>query len=158
MQRAHYAKKTVAGNASRLKVGIAVSKFNSDITEPMLAATLETLREWKVSERVISIMHVPGSFELPLAASHLIKKKKVDAVIALGCVIKGETKHDEYISHAVAHGLTSLMLDTGIPIGFGVITPNTLAQAKARSRGKANKGSEATIAALSMALIVASKE
>ena len=154
MQRKHYAKKTTAGDASRLKVGVVVSEFNSDITGPMLAAALETLREWKVSERAISIMHVPGSFELPLAASHLIMKKKVDAVIALGCVIKGETKHDEYISHAVSHGLMSIMLDTGVPIGFGVITPNNLAQAKARSRGKANKGIEAAVAALSMALRV----
>lgn len=153
MQRAHYAKKTTAGDASRLKVGIVVSEFNSDITGPMLEAALETLREWKVSEKAITVMHVPGSFELPLASAKLIKKK-ADAVVALGCVIKGETKHDEYIASAVAHGLTRLMLDTGIPIGFGVITPNTLAQAKARSRGKANKGIEATIAALRMALAI----
>lgn len=154
MQRKHYAKKALTGDASRLKVGIVVSQFNSDITGSMLAAALETLREWKVPERAISIMHVPGSFELPLGAATLIRKKKADAVIALGCVIKGETKHDEYISLAVSHGLTSLMLDTGVPIGFGVITPNNLAQAKARSRGKANKGIEATIAALAMALRV----
>lgn len=151
MQRAHYAKKAVSGDASRLKVGIAVSEFNSDITGAMLAAALETLREWKVPKRAITIMHVPGSFELPLACAKLIKKK-ADAVIALGCVIKGETKHDEYISSAVSHGLTRLMLDSGIPIGFGVITPNNLAQARARARGKANKGIEATIAALRMAL------
>lgn len=153
MQRGHYAKKTVAGDASRLKVGIAVSEFNSDITGSMLTAALETLREWKVPEKSIMIMHVPGSFELPLASARLIKKK-ADVVIALGCVIKGETKHDEYIASAVAHGLTDLMLESGIPIGFGVITPNTLAQAKARSRGKANKGIEATVAALRMALAV----
>ena len=153
MQRGHYAKKTAAGNASRLKVGIAVSGFNSDITGSMLEAALETLREWKVPEKAITVMHVPGSFELPLASAKLIKKK-VDVVIALGCVIKGETKHDEYIASAVAHGLTTLMITTGTPIGFGVITPNTLAQAKARSRGKANKGIEATIAALRMALAV----
>ena len=152
MQRAHYTKKTAAGNASRLKVGIAVSEFNSDVTGSMLTAALETLREWKVPTRNISVVHVPGSFELPLACAHLIDKK-VDVVVALGCVIKGKTKHDEYISHAVAHGLTSLMLNTGVPIGFGVITPNTLAQAKARSRGKANKGIEATVAALRMALV-----
>ena len=75
-------------------------------------------------------------------------------MVALGCIVRGETKHDEYISHAVSHGLMSLMLDTGVPIGFGVITPNNLAQAKARSRGKANKGIEAAVAALSMALRV----
>src|SRR3989344_1733212 len=152
MQRGHYTKKTTAGDASRLKVGIAVSEFNGDITEAMLTAALETLRQWKVPARSVTVMHVPGSFELPLASANLIKKKNVDVVIALGCVIKGETKHDEYISNAVAQGLTQLMLTTGVPIGFGVITPNTLAQAKARSRGKANKGIEATIAALRMAL------
>lgn len=153
MQRAHYAKKIAVGDASRLKVGIAVSEFNSDITGSMLTAALETLREWKVPEKAITVMHVPGSFELPLASAKLIKKK-VDVVIALGCVIKGETKHDEYIASAVAYGLTTLMITTGTPIGFGVITPNTLAQAKARSQGKANKGIEATIAALRMALAV----
>ncbi len=154
MQRGHYAKKTATGDASRLKVGIAVSEFNSDITESMLSAALATLREWKVPEKAITVMHVPGSFELPLASANLIKKKKADVVIALGCVIKGETKHDEYISSAVAQGLTQLMLTTGVPIGFGVITPNNLAQAKARSRGRSNKGIEATIAALRMALVV----
>ena len=152
MQRSHYAKKTAAGDASRLKIGIAVSEFNDDITSSMLAAALETLREWKVPEKAITVMWVPGSFELPLASAKLIKKK-ADAVIVLGCIIKGETKHDEYIASAVAHGLTDLMLAGGVPIGFGVITPNNLAQAKARSRGKANKGIEATIAALRMALV-----
>lgn len=152
MQRAHYTKKTAAENASRLKVGIAVSEFNSDVTGSMLTAALETLREWKVLTRDIKVMHVPGSFELPLACAQLIEKK-ADVVVALGCVIKGETKHDEYISHAVSYGLMRLMLDTGVPIGFGVITPNNLTQAKARSRGKANKGIEATVAALRMALV-----
>lgn len=151
MQRSHYAKKAAAGDASHLKVGIAVSEFNDDITGSMLEAALTTLRAWKVSEKAITVMHVPGSFELPLASAKLIKKK-ADVVIALGCIIKGETKHDEYIANAVAHGLTQLMITTGVPIGFGVITPNNLAQAKARSRGKANKGIEATLAALQMAL------
>lgn len=153
MQRAHYAKNKASGDASRLKVGIAVSEFNDDITSSMLAAALETLGEWKVAKRNIFVTHVPGSFELPFACKRLIETKKVHAVVALGCVIKGETKHDEYISMAVSHGLISLMLETSIPIGFGVITPNTLAQAKARSRGKANKGIEATIAALRTALL-----
>lgn len=154
MQRAHYTKKKALGDASRLKVGIAVSEFNDDITSSMLTAARETLREWKVPERNIFVMHVPGSFELPLACKRLITTKKVHAVVALGCVIKGETKHDEYISMAVSQGLISLMLETGVPIGFGVITPNSLAQAKARSRGEANKGIEATIAVLRTALPV----
>jgi 6,7-dimethyl-8-ribityllumazine synthase len=152
MQRSHYAKKAPSGDASRLKIGIAVSEFNEDITGAMLEGALATLREWQVPEKAITIMRVPGAFELPLACRRLIKKK-ADAVIALGCVIKGETKHDEYISHAVAHGLTQLMIETGVPIGFGVITPNTLTQAKARSKGKENKGIEAAVAALRMALV-----
>jgi 6,7-dimethyl-8-ribityllumazine synthase len=152
MQRAHYTKAKAIGDASRLKVGIAISEFNDDVTGSMFEAALETLREWRVSEKAITVMRVPGSFELPLASAKLIKKK-ADVVIALGCIIKGETKHDEYIANAVAYGLTQLMLSTGVPIGFGVITPNNLAQAKARSRGKANKGIEATVAALRMALV-----
>ena len=154
MQRAHYAKKPNAKDASKLKVALVVSQFNSDITESMLLGALETLRAWKVKERNISIMRVPGSFEIPLACRTIIKKRKPDALVALGCVIKGETKHDEYISNALSHGLIRLMLDYGVPIGFGVITPNNLAQAKARSRGKANKGIEATLSALEMALAV----
>jgi 6,7-dimethyl-8-ribityllumazine synthase len=152
MQRAHYTKAKAIGDASRLKVGIAISEFNDDVTGSMFEATLATLKEWRVSEKAITVMRVPGSFELPLASAKLIKKK-VDVVIALGCIIKGETKHDEYIANAVAHGLTQLMLSSGVPIGFGVITPNNLVQAKARSRGKANKGIEATVAALRMALV-----
>lgn len=155
MQRTHYAKKQAALNASHLTVGIVVSEFNSDITGALFEGALSTLRAWKVKEKNIHILRVPGSFEIPLGCVKLLQAdgKKPDALIALGCVLKGETKHDEYISSAVSHALQRLMLDYAIPIGFGVITPNTLAQAKARSRGKTNKGIEATIAALRMALL-----
>lgn len=153
MQRKEYVKKRETGNASHLKVGIVVSKFNEDITGGMLEGALKTLASWQVQQKNITTVYVPGSFEIPLAARTLILKKKVHCVVALGCIIKGETKHDEYIAHAVSHALQRVMLDTSVIIGFGVITPNTLAQAKVRSRGEANKGSEAAQATLEMATL-----
>ncbi|MEK7509493.1 MAG: 6,7-dimethyl-8-ribityllumazine synthase [Patescibacteria group bacterium] len=153
MQRAHYATKAVIGDASRLKIGVVVSQFNNDITDSMLAGALATLQAWKVAKRNITVVHVPGSFEIPLGCVMALRKKKIDALVALGCVLKGETKHDEYISSSVSHALQRLMLTYKVPIGFGIITPNNLTQAKARSRGKANKGIEATVAALQMALM-----
>ncbi|MBI5456818.1 6,7-dimethyl-8-ribityllumazine synthase [Candidatus Kaiserbacteria bacterium] len=153
MQRKHYALPVRAKDASKLRVGIVISRFNADITDNLLCGARETLEQWGVKKANVHVFHVPGSFELPLGALKLIRKKKLDCIVALGCVIKGETKHDEYIASAVSHGFIRLMLDHAIPIGFGVITPNSLAQAKVRSRGKTNKGSEATIAALEMALL-----
>ena len=110
------------------------------------------LREWRVSEKNTNVLRVAGSFEIPYGCLNLIQKKP-DAIIALGCLIKGETKHDEYIASAVSHGIMRLSLDYKIPIGFGVITANNITQAKARSSGNANKGAEAAIAALEMALL-----
>lgn len=153
MQRKQYEKKQSAGNGSRLKVGIVVSKFNEDITYAMRDGALEMLRTWRVPEKSIHIAYTYGSFELPQVAARLIKKHKLDAVVALGCIIKGETRHDEYLAHAAAHGLTRVSLDFNVPVGFGVITTNNLAQAKARSRGNANKGNEAALAALEATLI-----
>lgn len=139
-------------DASKLRVGIVVSRFNGDITDALLQGALETLRAWNVHEKNIRVVHVPGSFEIPLAAARLAKTKKYDCIVVLGCILKGETRHDEYIAHAVAGGLTRIALDFTIPIGFGVITPNTLAQAKARSHGSTNHGAFAARAALEMAL------
>lgn len=153
MQRNEYNKERAVGDGRGLLVGVVVSEFNHDITEPMLEGALSTLAQWRVKEKRIHVVQVPGSFEIPLAAQQLIKRKKVNVVLAIGCIIKGETKHDEYIAHAVSQALQRIMLDTGIPIGFGIITPNTLAQAKVRSGGSANKGSEAAHAALQMATL-----
>ncbi|MEK7155370.1 MAG: 6,7-dimethyl-8-ribityllumazine synthase [Patescibacteria group bacterium] len=150
MQRKHHRRAVAAQNAAQLNVGIVVSDFNAYITGALLEGALTTLAEWKVAKKNITVLHVPGGFEIPLGCLQLLKSKKPDALIALGCVIKGETKHDEYISHAVAHALQDLMLTHHVPIGFGVLTPNSLAQAKARSRGKTNKGCEAAAAALAM--------
>ena len=156
MQRDHYTQQRQARDGSKLRIGIVVSEFNHDITFGMLDGALETLSKWKVAEKNIKVKHVPGGFELPLGCKKLmqqkLKGKKFDALIALGCILKGETKHDEYIANAVAQGLTQLQLETGTPIAFGVLTPNTLAQAQERSRGKTNKGIEAALASLEMAL------
>lgn len=153
MQRKEYAKKRAVRDASKLKVGLVVSRFNEDITSAMEQGARDTLKAWKVKERNIFAAHTYGSFELPLAALRLIEKYKLHALIAIGCIIKGETRHDEYLAHATTEGLMRVSLDRGVPVGFGVITTNNLAQARARSRGKANKGAEATIAALEVALL-----
>lgn len=154
MQRKHYAKPVKVQDASRLSVGIVVSQFNSDITEHLLTGAHATLRQWGVKEARIKVIRVPGSFEIPYGCRKLLtSKKKPDAIVALGCVIKGETDHDKYIAHAVADGIMHLTLTSGVPISFGVITPNSLAQAQVRSKGKHNKGVEAAIAALTCALM-----
>lgn len=133
-------------------MGIVVSSWNGDITRNLLAGAEKILHEWHVPEKNIHVLRVAGSFEIPYGCLKLIRRSKPDAIIALGCLIKGETKHDEYIASAVSHGIMRLSLDYKIPIGFGVITANNLAQAKARSRGSTNKGAEAAVAALEMAL------
>lgn len=139
-------------DGSQLRVGIVAAAFNSDITDPMLDGAQKTLAAWGVREKNITVVRVPGSFEIPLAVSRLATSKKYHCIIALGCIIKGETKHDEYIASAVSNGLMRIMLDTGIPVGFGILTPNTLKQALARSRGETNHGASAARAALEMAV------
>jgi 6,7-dimethyl-8-ribityllumazine synthase len=153
MQRAHYEKEVRAQDASRLRIGVVVSEFNADITEAMLAGALKTLDEWKVKKANITVLRVPGSFEIPFGALTLLsRKKKPHAIVALGCIIKGETEHDRYIASAVSHGIMDLMLAKRVPISFGIITTNNLKQAQARSSGTTNKGREAALAALRSAL------
>ena len=153
MQRKESGKKAPVKNASKLKVGIVVSTYYEDITGRMLDGALETLRAWKVSEKNITIVRVPGSFELTYGCLSLLKQKKAHAIVALGCIIKGETSHDEYIAHAVAQGVVQLMVEYKKPISFGLLTVNTLEQATVRSTGENNKGKEAAIASLEMALL-----
>jgi len=134
--------------------GIVVSEWNKEITDNLLQGAVETLLEHGVDEKDIYVRHVPGSFELPFGASTLLEKKKFDAVICLGCVIQGETRHFEFISQAVAHGIMKVSLTEGIPVIFGVLTTDTLQQAKDRSGGAlGNKGTEAAVTALKMAAL-----
>ncbi len=139
-------------NGTERKIGIVVSTYNRDITEKLLAGCLETLKSHAVVEDQIHIIKVPGSFELPMGAKQLLGQERFDAIICLGCILKGETRHDEYISQAVANGIMQLSLMSNTPVIFGVLTPNSTQQAKARAGGKlGNKGIEAAETALRMA-------
>ncbi len=134
-------------DASRFKVGVVVSRFNWEITEKLLESTLETLREYKVKEKNIKIVSVPGSVETPFALQKLAKTNQHDCLVALGAVIKGETDHYTYVCKMVQEGTLRVMLDYSIPIGFGVLTANTFEQAEARTES----GGEACAAALELA-------
>ena len=134
--------------------GIVVSEWNAPITHKLYEGCFETLVKHGADEENIHTLQVPGSFELPTGAKILAGSKKMDAVICIGCVIKGETKHDEYINTAVSIGLTNLGIASGIPFIFGVLTPNTEEQALERAGGKhGNKGVEAAITAIRMAAL-----
>jgi 6,7-dimethyl-8-ribityllumazine synthase len=153
MQRAEFTKKARPKDASKLKVAVVAARFNEDITDSMLEGALGALKEWGVQALRTKVVRVYGSFDIPFACMDVIKKWKPDAIVALGCIIKGETDHDRYIASAVSQGIIDLTLSSGVPISFGIITTNTLKQAKARSRGKTNHGEKAAIAALEAALL-----
>jgi len=139
-------------DASEKKIGIVVSDWNTEITAALAEGCLQTLREAKVKEENIFHITVPGAFELTVGAKMLLKRYSLDAVVCLGCVIKGETSHNEYINQAVAQGLTTLGIASGVPCIFGLLTPNDEEQAKDRAGGKhGNKGIEAAYTALWMA-------
>lgn len=139
-------------DGSSFKIGIAVAQWNPDVTDKLLSGAKETLTKAGVIEENIEVIHVPGSFELPWGARQLLTIAKRDAVICLGCIIQGETKHDDYIAHAVASGIMQLGLTSGTPVIFGVVTTNTPEQAIERAGGShGNKGSEAAATALQLA-------
>lgn len=138
-------------NGSNFSIAIVVAEWNKDITFALHKGCLQALIKHGCLEDNITTKVVPGAFELTVGAQIAIQKNQPDAVICLGCVIKGETSHNEYINYAVAQGLTNLSLQTGIPAIFGVLTPNNEQQAKDRAGGKhGNKGVEAAITALKM--------
>jgi 6,7-dimethyl-8-ribityllumazine synthase len=138
------------------KIGIAVSSYNSNITSRLLDGAEETLQQAGYGSDRLCILRVPGAWELPLAAKVLLDRPQIVAVLALGAVIRGETTHDQYINRSVSQALMQLMLDTGKPVGFGLLTCNTLEQAIHRAGGNVgNKGcetAEAVIAMLGLAL------
>ena len=139
-------------DGSGFSVAIAVARFNTLITERLLAGALEGLAELRVREDRTVVAWVPGAFELPYAAHRLAISGRYDAVVCLGCVIKGETSHDEYINQQTARGIADVSVQTGVPAIFGVVTVNNLEQALARAdEGTTNKGYEAAYAAVVMA-------
>ncbi|MBN3520853.1 6,7-dimethyl-8-ribityllumazine synthase [Algoriphagus lutimaris] len=131
--------------------GIIVSEWNEEVTEALYIGALQTLLDNGAKKENIIRKNVPGSFELSLAAQWLAQEENIDAVICLGCVIQGETKHFDFICDAVAHGITNVSLKYNKPVIFGVLTPNTQKQALDRAGGKhGNKGDEAAITAVKM--------
>jgi 6,7-dimethyl-8-ribityllumazine synthase len=142
---------------SKSKIGLVVAEWNSEITFAMRDAAIDYLIEMGVKAKNILVSYVPGAFELALGANKLAVSKKYDAVISIGCIIKGETPHFDFISMACANGLMQVGLTNNLPVVFGVLTTNSLEQAKDRSGGKhGNKGVEAAETALKM--IAFSKE
>ncbi len=139
-------------SATGLRFGIVVSRFNSFITERLLAGALDALERAGADAKQIEVVRVPGSFEIPIAAKKMGQSGKYDAVVAIGCVLRGETSHFEYISSEVARGVQLAQMDTGVPMIFCVLTCDTLEQAIDRAGLKSgNKGFEAGLAALEMA-------
>jgi 6,7-dimethyl-8-ribityllumazine synthase len=140
-------------DASGLRVAIIVAEFNEDITERLLEGALECLSKNGVPDEHRTVVRVPGAFELPLAAQRLSSSH--DAVIALGCVIRGDTPHFQFVSDAATYGLQRVALDTGVPVAFGVLTTDDRAQAEARAGGEhGNKGFDAAQTAIEMALLL----
>ncbi|HXY26528.1 MAG TPA: 6,7-dimethyl-8-ribityllumazine synthase [Candidatus Acidoferrum sp.] len=139
-------------SAAGLRFGIIVSRFNSFITERLLAAAVDALDRAGATNKDVHVIHVPGSFELPLTAKKLAATGKYDALIAIGCILRGETAHYEYVCTETARGLQLAQMDSGLPIIFCVLTCDTLEQAIDRAGLKGgNKGFEAGLAAIEMA-------
>lgn len=149
-------KKLTAGaeplpSAEEMKFGIVVSQWNSEVTEPLLKGAVKTLRESGCAEHNIIIKYVPGAFELPLGAHFFAQYSDVDAVIALGCVIRGETPHFDYVCQGATHGITQLSMSWNMPVAFGLLTVDNLQQALDRAGGRlGNKGDEAAATAIQM--------
>jgi len=133
------------------RFALVVSRFNEFITSKLLSGALAALREHGAAEENLTVVHVPGAFELSLIAKKLAESGLYDAIICLGCVIRGETPHFEYVAGESARGINEAALSTGIPISFGVITADNMEQARDRSGvGENNKGVEAALCAVEL--------
>jgi 6,7-dimethyl-8-ribityllumazine synthase len=146
--------KTLRGNlrGKGLRIGIVASRFNDEITKRLVAGALDSLERLGVSKRSITLVSVPGAFEIPGAAARLAAIIKLDSIVCLGAVIKGETEHFTYVASAVQQGVLRAGLDAGVPMTFGVLTTETVDQAMERSgKDDRNKGYEAAADAVEMA-------
>jgi 6,7-dimethyl-8-ribityllumazine synthase len=149
--KATLAKDAAMGN----RFAIVVSRYHEEVTQELLAGALDTLKNHGAKAEGISIYWVPGAFEIPMAARAVCAHEGVDAVICLGVILKGETSHHEHIAREVARGIAQIHASTGIPAIFGVLTPDTLEQAKARAGGNhGHKGIEAAEAAIAMVKVL----
>ena len=133
------------------KIGLVISEWNSEITEGLKDGAMKALLECGTYHRDILIEYVPGTFELPLGAQFLLESKEVDAVIAIGCVVRGETAHFDYVCQGATQGIQDVSLHYNKPVMFCVLTDDTIQQSRARSGGKyGNKGMEAAVGVLKM--------
>ena len=140
-----------------MRIAIVVSRFNDFVTERLLTGAEAALRDAGVSGDNLLVVRVPGAFEIPIAAQRVAESARVDAVVCLGCLIRGATPHFEYIASACAHGITAAAAATGIPMTFGVLTTNSVEEALERAAaGDANKGREAAAAAVDLVRSLAS--
>jgi 6,7-dimethyl-8-ribityllumazine synthase len=138
-------------DATGLKVGLAVSRFNSFISERLLEGAIDALRRHGADENDLDVVRVPGAFELPMVTKKMVESGKYDAVVCLGAVIRGATPHFDYVSAEVTKGIASVSLDAGVPVAFGVLTTDNIEQAVERAGSKAgNKGFEAAVTIIEM--------
>ncbi|WP_010582493.1 6,7-dimethyl-8-ribityllumazine synthase [Schlesneria paludicola] len=139
-----------------VRVAIVVSRFNDLVTDRLLSGAIDTFRRHGLSDDRITVVRVPGSFEIPLPAKRLADSGQFAAVVCLGAVIQGETSHHEYINHPMASAIMQSSLSSGVPVTFGVLTCQSMDQALDRAGGKAgNKGIEASVAAIEMINLLA---
>jgi 6,7-dimethyl-8-ribityllumazine synthase len=139
-------------NAAGLHFGIIVSDFNNFITDRLLAGALDAFATAGTRKKQLEVVHVPGAFELPIAAKKLAATRRFDSLVCIGCVLRGETSHYDYVCSETARGIQLAQLDTGVPIGFCVLTCDTREQALARAGEKSgNNGYETAIGAIEMA-------
>ncbi|MGL5958283.1 MAG: 6,7-dimethyl-8-ribityllumazine synthase, partial [Phocaeicola sp.] len=138
-------------SAKEMRFGIVVSEWNTAITGALLEGAIDTLKKHEATEENIHVFTVPGSFELVFAASQLVKTEKVDAVIAIGCVVRGDTPHFDYVCDGTTQGIAELNTTGNIPVIYGLITTNNMQQAEDRAGGVlGNKGDECAVTAIKM--------
>ena len=146
-------------DATGLKVGLAISRFNSFISERLLEGSIDALLRHGADEANLDVVRVPGAFELPLTTKKMVESGKYDAVICLGAVIRGATPHFDYVSTEVTKGIASVSLDAGVPVAFGVLTTDNIEQAVERAGSKSgNKGFEAAVTVIEMVNLFRSME
>ena len=143
-------------SAANRRFAVVGARWNGMFSEPLIQGAIDALRRHGADDDSITVVRVPGSFEIPLAAAELARSGRFDAIITVGTLIRGETDHYDLIARELSSGLSRVMFETGVPVAFGVVTANSMEQAMARAGGKAgNKGFEAALAAIEMANVLA---
>lgn len=138
-------------NGEGMRFGVIRARFNEEVTQGLLDGALEVLKEAGVKDKDVTVVEVPGSYEIPVIASSMARSKDYDGVLALGCIIKGETSHDHHLATAVLNAMSMISVETGVPVTAGVLTVNNLEQAGVRSGStEMNRGRESAATALEM--------